>query len=145
MYSAQSTFSNPRNRSLAGAYHSVGVHTMVGSATPHALVAMLFDGFVVAVNRARGAIRNKDVETKCQSIGHAVRIIDEGLRSALNTQEGGKLASDLADLYTYICMRLMQGSLRDNESALEECLSLIQPLREAWASIGAQVNAPTAA
>lgn len=145
MYSAQTSFSNPRSRHPAGAYHHVGVTTMVESASPHALVAMLFDGFVVAVNRARGAIRTGDFEAKCTSINHAVRIIDEGLRSALNLTEGGKLASDLADLYTYICMRLMQASLRDNEPALEECLSLIQPLREAWSAIGNQVSLSSAA
>lgn len=145
MYSALSTSSNPRQRSLAGAYHHVGVQTMVSTASPHALVTMLFDGFVVAVHRARGAIRNNDLEAKCSAVDHALRIVDEGLKSALNLKEGGKLATDLSDLYAYICMRLMQGNLRNDESALEECLTLIQPLREAWASIGETVSTPVAA
>jgi flagellar protein FliS len=144
MYSALPNPANQRHRGLAGAYHHVGVQTMVSTATPHALVAMLFDGFVVAVHRARGAMRNQDVEAKCQAISHAVRIIDEGLKSALDAKAGGKLATDLADLYAYICVRLMQGSLRNDEAALEECLSLIQPLREAWAAIGDQVNTTSA-
>ena len=145
MYSTPIPTASPRNRSLAGAYHHVGVQTMVSTATPHALVAMLFDGFVVAVHRARGAIRNNDVEAKCQAVGHAVRIIDEGLKSALDLQAGGKLAQDLSDLYAYMCVRLMQGNLRNDEAALEECLNLIQPLREAWAAIGDKVNPSTSA
>lgn len=140
MYSTSISTANPRSRSLAGAYHSVGVQTMVSTATPHALVAMLFDGFVVAVHRARGAIRNGDVAAKCQAVSHAIRIVDEGLKSALDLKAGGKLAQDLSDLYAYVCLRLMQGNLRNDEAALEECLTLMQPLREAWSGIGQQVN-----
>ncbi|MEK8048935.1 flagellar export chaperone FliS [Ideonella sp. DXS22W] len=139
MYSVSSAAS-PRIRHLAGAYHHVGVQTMVASASPHQLVAMLFDGFIVALNRARGAIRNGDTALKGESIGHAVRIVDEGLRSALNLKDGGKLAQDLSDLYGYICVRLTQANLRSDEAALEECLTLIQPLREAWAAIADQVQ-----
>lgn len=139
MYSV-SPAANPRLRQLAGAYHHVGVQTMVATATPHQLVAMLFDGFVVAINRARGAIRGGDIELKGQSIGHALRIVDEGLKSALNLKDGGKLAGDLSDLYAYICVRLAQANLRSDEAALEECLALMQPLREAWTAIADQVE-----
>lgn len=139
MYSVSSAAS-PRLRNIAGAYHHVGVQTMVATASPHQLVAMLFDGFVVALNRARGAIRSGDVSLKGESIGHAVRIVDEGLRSALNLKDGGKLAGDLSDLYAYICVRLTQANLRSDEAALEECLALIQPLREAWTAIASQVE-----
>lgn len=145
MYSAQPSPQNSRLRSLAGAYQTVGVQTMVSTASPHALVAMLFDGFVVAVHRARGAIRNNDVDAKYSAVDHALRIVDEGLKSALNIKEGGKLATDLADLYAYICMRLMQSNLRHDEAPLEECLQLIQPLREAWAAIGDRVTSSEAA
>lgn len=145
MYSAPFSNAHPRQRHLAGAYHHVGVQTMVSTATPHALVAMLFDGFVVALHRARGAIRSNDVEAKCTAIGHAVRIIDEGLKSALDLKAGGKLAGDLSDLYAYICVRLMQCNLHGDEATLDECLNLIQPLREAWAAIGDKVNPSTSA
>jgi flagellar protein FliS len=113
---------------------------MVATASPHQLVAMLFDGFVVAVNRARGAIRGGDIALKGESIGHALRIVDEGLKSALNLKDGGKLAGDLSDLYAYICVRLTQANLRSDEALLEECLALMQPLREAWNAIAGQVE-----
>lgn len=145
MYSAQSSIPPQRQRNLAGAYHNVGVQTMVTTASPHALVAMLFEGFVMSVHRARGAIRNQDIENKCAAISHAVRIIDEGLKSALNLTAGGKLAQDLSDLYAYICMRLMHANLHSDEAALDECLALIQPLREAWTAIGPKVGNTTGA
>ena len=139
MFSAPPTHPS-RSQLFAGAYHRVGIPTMVASATPHGLVALLFDGFVAGVHRAKGALRCGDTAAKCQAIGHAVRIIDEGLRSALDMTGGGKLSTDLADLYSYVCMRLTQANLHSDEAALDECLALMAPLREAWHAIGAQVD-----
>lgn len=140
MYSA-SPFASPQHaRQLAGAYHQVGVQTRVAAASPHGLVSLLFDGFVAAVHRAKGALRQNDVAAKGLAIGHAVRIVDEGLKAALNLQAGGKLAQDLSDLYAYISLRLTQANLHGSEAALDECLALIHPLREAWGAIAAQVD-----
>ncbi len=139
MHSSPATASF-RSKHLAGAYHAVGVQTQVATTSPHGLVMMLFDGFAVAVHRARGAIRHADVALKGESIAHALRIVDEGLKSALNMKAGGKLAQDLSDLYAYVCLRLMHANLRNDEPALEECLALMQPLRDAWQSIGGNAS-----
>ena len=140
MFNAPHNLASSRTQQFAGTYHMVGVQTMVASATPHGLVALLFDGFMAAVNRGKGFMRSGDTVAKCQAIGHAVRIIDEGLRSALDMQGGGKLAADLADLYAYVCMRLTQANLRNDEAMLDECLTLMAPLREAWHAIGPQID-----
>ena len=142
MFSAPHSSSNPQARQFAGAYHQVGVQTMVAGASAHGLVALLFDGFMAAVHRAKGAIRNGDIAGKGQAIGHAVRIIDEGLKSALDLKAGGKLAADLSDLYAYVCLRLIQANLNSDEAALDECLTLVAPLREAWVAIGDRVDGP---
>ncbi len=142
MFSAPHSSSNPQARQFAGTYHQVGVQTMVSSASAHGLVALLFDGFMAAVQRAKGALRSGDVAGKGQAIGHAVRIIDEGLKAALDMKAGGKLAADLSDLYAYVCLRLIQANLNSNEAALDECLTLITPLREAWQAIGERVDGP---
>lgn len=142
MFSAPHSSSNPQARQFAGAYHQVGVQTMVAGASAHGLVALLFDGFMAAVHRAKGAMRSGDIAGKGQAIGHAVRIIDEGLKSALDLKAGGKLAADLSDLYAYVCLRLIQANLNSDEAALDECLTLVTPLREAWTAIGERVNGP---
>ena len=142
MFSAPHSSSNPQARQFAGAYHQVGVQTMVAGASPHGLVALLFDGFMAAVQRAKGAMRQGDVAVKGQSIGHAVRIIDEGLKAALDLKAGGKLAADLSDLYAYVCLRLIQANLNSDEAALDECVALVTPLRDAWQAIGDRVDGP---
>jgi flagellar protein FliS len=117
-------------------YNQVGVETRVSGADPHQLVAMLFDGFQEAVAQARGALRSGDLAAKGAAIGRAVRILDEGLRAGLDLRAGGTLARDLDDLYRYLGLRLTVANLRNDEAALDECQRLMQPLREAWASIG---------
>jgi flagellar secretion chaperone FliS len=142
MFSPSFSSSNPQARQFAGAYHQVGVQTMVAGASAHGLVALLFDGFMAAVHRAKGAMRHGDIAGKGQAIGHAVRIIDEGLKSALDLKAGGKLAADLSDLYAYVCLRLIQANLNNDEAALDECLTLVTPLRDAWQAIGDRVDNP---
>lgn len=123
-------------------YGRVGVETGVADASPHKLVAMLFDGFAQALAQAKGALREGRIEAKCSAIVRATRIVDEGLKASLDLPGGGPLAADLADLYAYITLRLTQANLRNDEAAIDECLRLMQPLREAWAAIAPQVQAP---
>lgn len=133
----RSSFAKPL--AFSEAYRHVGVETGVAAASAHQLVRMLFDGFVDAVARAKGALQSGQIQTKGEAIGRAVRIIDEGLKCSLDLRGGGTLAADMGQLYGYITLRLTQANLRSDEAALDECLRLIQPLREAWAAIAPQV------
>jgi flagellar protein FliS len=128
-------------QSSTRAYHVVGVETGVAGASAHQLVQMLFDGFADAVAQAKGALAAGDVDAKHRTITRAVRIIDEGLKASLDFEGGSGLAHDLSALYAYVTLRLTQANLRDDAAALDECLRLIQPLREAWRSIAPPVDA----
>ncbi|HXD08269.1 MAG TPA: flagellar export chaperone FliS [Burkholderiaceae bacterium] len=142
MFSAP-TYNTPgRNMSMSRMYQQVDVEAQVLSATPHRLVTMLYDGLLEALNRARGALQAKDIPTKAQAITRAARIVDEGLKAGIVNPGGSELATNLHALYVYISMRLMHANLHNDDAALQECIRLITPLREAWVSIGAQVDVP---
>jgi flagellar protein FliS len=130
-----------RTQPLVGAYRQVGHETGVVDASPHRLVAMLFDGCLDAIAEARGALRNGDVAAKARAISRAARIVDEGLRGALDLNDGGALAGELNQLYGYLSMRLTLANLRNDEDALAECQRLLSPLRDAWNSIAPQAAA----
>lgn len=121
---------------MGGLYQQVGVETRLAGASPHQMVAMLFDGFMEALAQARGALRERQMATKGAAIGRAVRIIEEGLRAGLDLEAGGTLARDLHELYGYLTMRLTLANLHNDEAGLAECQRLMEPLREAWAAIG---------
>lgn len=133
----------PRAKQFAGAYQQVGLQTSVPDASPHQLIVMLFDGLFGALHRAQTALTAGDFATKSQAIAHAVRIVDEGLKAGLDVASGGKLATDLNDLYAYVCLRLTQANLHHDGRALDECIALMQPLREAWTAIGRRPAAAT--
>lgn len=136
------TFAPPRAmHSLANAYQQIGLETATANATPHKLIEMLFDGFQDAVARARGAMQARQIEAKGRAIGHAARIVEEGLKAGLNLKDGGKIAADLDALYAYIGVRLTYANLHNDEAALDECARLIEPVRAAWAEIGPRVTA----
>jgi len=120
----------------ASAYQRVSVETSVHQASPHNLVEMLFDGLLVAVGAARAAMQRGDIKAKCQQIVTAVRILEEGLKCALNLDKGGELASNLDRLYGYCVVRLTQANARNDDSALAEVQRLIEPLARSWKQIG---------
>lgn len=136
------TFAPPRAmHSLANAYQQIGLETATANATPHKLIDLLFEGFGDAVARARGALLGRQIEAKGRAIGHAARIVEEGLKAGLNLKDGGKIAADLDALYAYIGARLTYANLHNDLEALDECARLMEPVRSAWAEIGPQVTA----
>lgn len=125
----------------AGIYTDVSVQGAAASEnSSHALIGMLYDGLLGAIARARGALRDGDVEGRARAIGQAVAIVGEGLRASLNLAEGGALATNLDSLYGYLELRLTQANLRSDDSVLDECARLVRPLQDAWRQIAPQVQ-----
>ncbi len=138
MYAPASPFSRPLptgDRSQSNLYRQVGVETSISGASPHQLVKLLLDGFFEALTDCRGAMHKGDFEAKSHAFSRALRIVDEGLKASLNLEAGGEIAQNLHGLYSYVCLRLTQANLRNDEAILDECHNLMQPIREAWQNI----------
>jgi flagellar secretion chaperone FliS len=141
MFTAASPTSFRRAHGFANAYARVGAETSVNAASAHKLIELLFNGFMDQVALARGAMQARQIEAKGGAISRAARIVEEGLKAGLNLEAGGRLALDLDSLYAYVVLRLLAANLRNDEAALDECVRLIGPLRDAWVAIGPQVEA----
>ena len=133
-------FTSVTSRS-ASAYKRVSVETNVSEATPHQLVNMLFEALLQHIGAARAALNRGDITVKGEQILKAVRILDEGLKPALNLEQGGDLAANLNGLYGYCVLRLTQANLHNDDAALAEVIRVIEPLAQGWKEIGAQVAA----
>jgi flagellar protein FliS len=125
-------------KSQASAYSNIHVETGVTSADPHALVGMLLDGAIDAIGRAIGALERGDIPAKCKAVTHAVRIVDEGLRAALDMKAGGAVAATLHDLYSCVLFRLTEANVKNDKQMLRECSGLLTPMRDAWSAIKPQ-------
>lgn len=132
-------FTSVNSRS-ASAYQRVNVETAVSQATPHQLVDMLFDCLLQSIRAARMALERGDVLTKGEKIIKAVRIIDEGLKPALNLEDGGDIAANLNGLYGYCTIRLTEANLRNDDVALGDVLRVIEPIADGWKQIAGQVS-----
>ena len=86
-------------RTAINTYAKVGVESGVAAADPHKLIAMLYQGALLAIANARNAILRKDIAGKGAAISKAILIIEEGLNTSLDRQVGGDLAKNLADPY----------------------------------------------
>lgn len=132
---------SPMGPRSANAYKKIGVETSVSQASAHDLVDMLFDGLLVAVGSARAAMLGGDIKSKCANIVTAVRILEEGLKGALNLERGGELAVNLQELYAYCVVRLTQANARNDVAALEEVQRLIEPVAAGWKQMGRSADA----
>lgn len=122
----------------ASAYKRVSVETDIGMANPHQLVDMLFDSLLQSVGAARAAMERGDIATKGEKILRAVRIIDEGLKPALNLEQGGDLAANLNGLYGYCVLRLTHANLRNDVGGLADVVRVIEPIAQGWKQISAK-------
>jgi len=121
------------------AYNQVSLETSVQDADPHKLIAMLFDGALLAITKAKNEIALQQTAAKGKSISHAIAIIGEGLNASLDKNVGGKLAQDLSALYDYMVHRLVTANLHNDTDILDEVKKLLTELRDAWNSIRTEV------
>lgn len=121
-------------------YNQVSVDTDVNTASPHRLIELLFEAADEALVRAQAALERDDMARKGESITRAIRIIDEGLRAALNPQ-AGQLAERLASLYDYMLRQLLEANRTNSDEILNEVRSLLAELHDGWSGIATSAAA----
>ena len=125
----------------ASAYQRINVETSMHTIDQHQLVSLLYEGVLSSIAAARGALARGDVLTKCNSVSKAVRIIEEGLMTALDREAGGELAQNLEALYDYSLRRLILANAHNDDAMLEEVAHLFEPIAQGWS----QIKTPMAA
>lgn len=125
------------------AYANVGAQTQGGAAhDPYQLVALMFDSVLQSIAAARGAMQKNDLNGKLKAVDKAMRVLQMGLRTSLDLDNGGELAANLAALYDYCAMRLVQANARNDEAVLVEVSDLLKPVAQGWSEIRPGQSAP---
>ncbi|WP_062382543.1 flagellar export chaperone FliS [Demequina iriomotensis] len=114
----------------------------VTTATPGALLVMLYDRLVLDLERADIAMRDgKRAEASAQ-LQHAQEIVAE-LTSTLDVTAWDG-APQLMSIYVYLSGTLIDANIRQDVDKVAECRSLVGPLRDTWRQV-AQGSAAAAA
>lgn len=127
------------------AYAKVDVESGVLAADPHKLIAMLYQGALLAIATAKNGMMRKNIAAKGAAISKAISIIDDGLNASLDKKVGGEMAQNLSSLYDYMAKRLLGANLNNDMGALDEVARLLNDLKGAWESIRPGAAAAAAA
>ena len=120
------------------AYQRVNTQTSITDADPHKLIQLLYNGAIERINMAKSRIQAKDYAGKAKLINKAIEIVG-GLRSFLDLEQGGDLAARLASLYEYMERTLLEASMRNDVTKLDEVATLLRSIKEAWDGIREEV------
>lgn len=117
------------------AYKQVNLETSVNQASPHQLIVLLFEGALNAIRLAELYIEKENIAGKGQAISKAINIIDNGLKSSLDLEQGGEIAENLDQLYQYISQQLVLANLHNDKDKLQVCFNLLDNIAQAWREI----------
>ena len=125
----------------ASAYKVASVESSVEIADSHGLICLLFDALFRALRAARTATENGDIPVKCKQIGVAIRLLEDGLILGLNPEEGGDLATNLKELYSFCVVRLAYANAKNDAAAIVEVERIIEPISDGWRQIRGATSA----
>jgi len=117
------------------AYSAVDVQTSGARYDQYELALLMFDKTLEALASAHAAILAHDTNTKIQSIGKAVKILQDGLRTSLDLENGGELAANLDSLYDYCVLKLTLANANHQAELVTEVMQLLRPVADAWRQI----------
>ncbi len=93
---------------------------------------MLYDAAIAAMQQAKEAIENKDLETRYKKIEKTYLIIS-GLRDCLDVANGGEVAKTLQEWYTGTAHRVLSINSTEDVAMCDLCIKHLKEMREAWA------------
>lgn len=114
------------------AYANIGIQTRGAEHDQYELALLMFEAVMENAAGAQGAIQAGNAAAKAQHLHKCVRILQDGLRTSLDLDNGGELASNLANLYDYCILRLTQANAQSDAAAVAEVMELLGPIADAW-------------
>lgn len=120
----------------AGArYRNIELTSRVDNASPHRLIAILFEELLRTVEATKLALERGDIARQADRQARALSIL-QALDASLDREQGGDLAANLSAVYRE-CRRLIATGTRNKDAELiERARTTIADIASAWESIG---------
>ena len=91
---------------------------------------------------AKVAIDKKHLEAKSEHLSKASAILG-ALRDCLDFEVGGEVTENLYALYSYMLDRLLDASIKNDPTVIDEVSSLLKEIKSAWDSIPNDIRQQT--
>jgi len=123
-------------------YQKEALKTRVAGADRYEIIQMLMAGALEKMVLAKVAIEKKHLEAKSEHISKASAIL-EALRGCLDFEVGGEVTENLYALYSYMLDRLLDASIKNDPTVIDEVSSLLKEIKSAWDSIPNDIRQQT--
>jgi len=127
------------SRQFAEQYRKVGATSSILEADPHKLIQLLLEGACSRLRLAMAHMERGDQAAKGKAIGRTCDIVSH-LAATLELERGGDIAQNLSALYDYVLVKLTEGNLHNDRSALQEALDLLTQIETGWSAIAANAR-----
>ncbi len=122
-------------RQARAAYRDVALTSKLDGASPHRLIAILYEEYDTAAATMIAAARAGDHARLLAGRSRALTILG-GLEASLDREHGGDIAGGLAAVYREARRRLRDGGGTANDpQRIEQARALIGEIAEAWRQI----------
>lgn len=105
----------------------------VSTADPVRVVVLLYEGAIKNLNQSI-RVMGTDIETASAKLTRTLEIINY-LRSVLDHEKGGEIATNLERLYEYMRDTLSEANIRHDTEKIQSVIGLLQTLLEGWRGI----------
>ncbi len=120
-------------------YRQQQVQHEVQQASPVQLVVMLYDRAISLSGQSLLHMEKGQMKEKGMSLNQVIEILSE-LQRALNLEEGGTVAQNLDDLYTFLMKQVTAANLRNDPQPISIVLNVLEELREGWREVQKMVQ-----
>jgi len=105
--------------------------TQIETASPEALILMLYDGALRFIGQAEIAFEEKNLEQTSNMLLRIQAIFAE-LMTSLDKEKGGEIAVNLERLYVFFLEKLGEANIKKDPAPMLEIKPLVQSLRNTW-------------
>ncbi|TMO63256.1 flagellar export chaperone FliS [Pseudoalteromonas aurantia] len=123
-------------------YQKEALKTRVAGADRYEIIQMLMAGAIEKMVFAKVAIEKRNLEAKSEHLSKASAIL-EALRGCLDFEVGGEVTENLYALYSYMIEKLLDASVKNDSSYIDEVTGLLKEIKSAWDAIPFDVRQAT--
>jgi flagellar protein FliS len=116
----------------------------VRGASPVRLVICLYEQAIEDLRCAVIALEKGDIEARTRGINHALTVIAQ-LQGSLDMERGGEVARNLERFYSLVRVGLIEAQTKQSARILEQQISQLATVHEAWLEVERVTTPPAAA